>query len=106
MRCAIATILLAMPVLAAEPLLEKQILFEANTAGYAIYRIPGIVATDKGTLIAYCEARKTGTSDWGVIDLMYRRSTDGGKTWSEPKKFDVGSGFEKNPVAVNMKLGK
>ena len=45
-------------------LLEKQTLFEANSGGYAIYRIPGIVATDKGTLIAYCEARKTGTSDW------------------------------------------
>ena len=42
----------------------------------------------------------------GAIDLQYRRSTDGGKTWSDAKKLDVGSGFEKNPVAVNMKLGK
>src|SRR5262245_32304297 len=91
---------------AAEPLLGKQTLFEAGTGGYATYRIPGLVVTDKGTLLAYCEARKSA-SDWGAIDLVYRRSTDGGKSWSEPKKIvDVGGGFEKNPVAVNQKLGR
>ena len=99
-------LLLALPAAAAEPVLEKQTLFEAGTGGYATYRIPGLVVTDKGTLLAYCEARKTSASDWWAIDLVYRRSTDGGKTWTDPKKVvDVGGGFEKNPVAVNQKLG-
>src|SRR3954463_4687760 len=100
-------LILALPAVAAEPALDKQVLFEANTGGYATYRIPGLVVTDRGTLLAYCEARKTSASDWGAIDLVYRRSADGGKTWSDAKKVvDVGGGFEKNPVAVNMKLGR
>src|SRR4051794_20171412 len=100
-------LLIALPAAAAEPVLDKQPLFEADTGGYATYRIPGLVVTDKGTLLAYCEARKVGAGDWGAIDLVYRRSADGGKTWSEAKKIvDVGGGFEKNPVAVNMKLGR
>src|SRR6478672_7810868 len=98
-------LLLTLPAAAAEPVLEKHTLFEADAGGYATYRIPGLVVTDKGTLLAYCEARKSA-SDWGKIDLLYRRSTDGRKTWGEPGKVvDVGGGFEKNPVAVNQKLG-
>ena len=41
-------------VLAGEPRLSKSDLFEANTGGYAHYRIPGLVVTPKGTLLAYC----------------------------------------------------
>ncbi len=97
---------LVLPAAAAEPSLEKRRLFEAGTGGYAIYRIPSLAVTDKGTVIAFCEARKSASGDWGAIDLLYRRSADGGKTWSDAKKLDVGSGFEKNPVAINQKLGK
>ena len=94
-----------LPAAAAGPVLDKQNLFEVDTGGYAVYRIPGLVVTDKGAILAYCEARKSA-SDWGKIDLIYRRSADSGKTWSEPKKIvDIGGGFEKNPVAVNKKLG-
>src|SRR3954452_25612456 len=101
------SLLVAVPAAAAGPVLDRQALFEADTGGYATYRIPGLVVTDKGTLLAYCEARKTSASDWGAIDLVYRRSADGGKTWSEPRKVvDIGGGVEKNPVAVNLKLGK
>jgi sialidase-1 len=100
-------LLIALPAAAAEPVLDKHVIYEADSGGYATYRIPGLVVTDRGTLLAYCEARKTSASDWGAIDLVYRRSTDGGKTWSESKKVvDIGGGFEKNPVAVNLKLGK
>src|SRR5262249_17553711 len=70
------------------------------------YRIPGLVVTAKGTLLAYCEARKTGKSDWDAIDLLLRRSTDGGKTWSAPQKLaQVDGPHRKNPVAVERKLG-
>ncbi|MGB7158758.1 MAG: sialidase family protein [Tepidisphaeraceae bacterium] len=69
----------------AEPMLETTDLFEAVQDGYKIFRIPGIIVTPKGTLIAYCEARRSG-SDWGEIDILLRRSTDGGRTWSPPAR--------------------
>src|SRR5262249_26169192 len=79
--------------------------FEANTAGYKLYRIPGIVVTTKGTVLAYCEARKSDRGDWGTIDILLRRSTDGGKTWGERKTIaDVPGPKQKNPVALAQKL--
>jgi len=91
----------------AQPLLEKIDLFEAGKDDYALYRIPGIVVTAKGTALAYCEARKSGGSDWGTIDIMFRRSTDGGKTWQPRMKIaDVPGPKEKNPVAIAKKVGK
>ncbi|MFO0864871.1 MAG: sialidase family protein [Gemmataceae bacterium] len=86
---------------------EKIDLFEAGQGGYALYRIPGIVTTAKGTVLAYCEARKNGASDWGVIDLMVRRSTNGGKTWDAAKLLPQPEGpFPRNPIAVKRKIGK
>ncbi|MFK7779243.1 MAG: sialidase family protein [Gimesia sp.] len=60
--------------------LKKTTLFTARSGGYHHYRIPGIVATKQGTLLAYCEARRT-SGDWADIDILMRRSTDGGKSW-------------------------
>jgi sialidase-1 len=68
-------------LLAAAPLLEKQDLFVDGQAGYPIYRIPGLVVTRSGALLAYAEGR-TGSTDWSSIALLVRRSTDGGRTWS------------------------
>ena len=88
---------------AAEP--EKVDLFDADKGGYKLYRIPGIVVTSKGTVLVYCEARKSDRGDWGSIDILLRRSTDGGKTWGEPRKIaDVPGPKEKNPLAVAQKL--
>ena len=70
------------PASGAEPYLEKTDLFQAETEGYKTYRIPGIVVATDGSVLAYCEARKTGVGDWEDIDVYLRRSTDGGKTWS------------------------
>jgi len=50
--------------------------------GYHTFRIPAIIATKKGTLLAFCEGRKAGRGDAGDIDLLLKRSSDGGKTWS------------------------
>ncbi|KRE82511.1 hypothetical protein ASG89_14745 [Paenibacillus sp. Soil766] len=73
-----------------------------NGQYYEIYRIPGIVVTYDGTLIAYCEARKT-TSDWADIDILMVRSTDGGQTWSAPVKIVDGVSTQNtmnNPVMI------
>jgi sialidase-1 len=65
---------------------ERTDLFEAGIGGYFTYRIPGIVATPGGSLIAWCEARREGHLDWVDIDIVTRRSDDGGRTWSAAVK--------------------
>jgi sialidase-1 len=74
-------------------------LWRAGQEGYAIYRIPGLVRTARGTLLAYCEARKTGASDWDQIDVMLRRSTDGGRTWEPSRRIVEPPDVPRNPVA-------
>lgn len=59
-------------------------LFTAGQGGYHTYRIPALLATAKGTLLAFCEGRKHGRGDAGEIATLLRRSTDGGKTWAKP----------------------
>ena len=91
------------PVHAAEPFLEKIDLFKANEHGYKLQHIPGIVVTAKGTVLAWCEARKKG-GDWDQIDIVLRRSTDDGRTWSEQKKIaEVPGPITKNPFALAVK---
>jgi sialidase-1 len=88
---------------AAEPV--RLDLFKAGKGGYELYRIPGLVVTSKGSLFAYCEARKSSRGDWGPIDILFRRSTDGGKTWSDPKLVAAVEGpHRKNPAALAQKL--
>jgi sialidase-1 len=92
---------------AAEPFIEKQDLFTAGEdPAYNIYHIPGIVVTAKGSVLAWCEARKrpAGVSDWDDIRILLRRSTDDGKTWSAPKSIaNVEGPKQKNPFALKMK---
>lgn len=86
------------------PPFERIDLFESGQGGYAFYRIPGLVVTAQGTVLAYCEARHEGRSDWESIDLLLRRSTDGGRTWSAPQKIaDVPGPKTRNPVALAQK---
>ncbi|HWE04019.1 MAG TPA: sialidase family protein [Tepidisphaeraceae bacterium] len=66
---------------AAIPGVEKQDLFEARVGGYTTYRIPGLIITGRGTLLAYCEARKEKGYDGDPVDILLRRSTDGGRLY-------------------------
>lgn len=91
-------LLLTLPTRAAEPV--KTDLFELHAGGYFTYRIPGIVVTAKGTILAYCEARKSSDLDWGTIDILMRRSTDGGATFDAPRKIVDPPAVPKNPVAL------
>jgi sialidase-1 len=63
------------------PLLRTSEVFPPGMNGIARYRIPGVVVTPKGTILAYCEARRNDSSDWGEIEVHLRRSLDGGVTW-------------------------
>ena len=56
--------------------------FTAGQDGYHTYRIPAVVVTTNGTVLAFCEGRKNGRGDSGEVDLLLKRSTDSGKTWS------------------------
>lgn len=103
MKMPILMTLLPAVLLSAEPV--RIDLFESGGGGYSLYRIPGIVTTAKGTLLAYAEARKSDRGDWGPIDIMLRRSADGGKTWSPPRIVaHVEGEHRKNPVALAQNL--
>ena len=58
--------------------------FVSGTEGYHTFRIPSVARTADGTLHAFAEGRLTNRSDPGGthIDVVYKRSTDGGKNWS------------------------
>ena len=61
---------------------QQSDVFVSGTNGYHTYRIPSLLVSRKGTLFAFCEGRKNSRSDSGDIDLLCRRSEDGGRTWS------------------------
>ena len=68
---------------------EKEDVFEGgrnnqpNKDGIKSYRIPALLKTDKGTLIAGTDERRLHHSDWGDIGMVVRRSSDNGKTWGD-----------------------
>ena len=64
---------------AAEPTVVD--VFTSGAEGYHTYRIPALIVSPKGTLLLFCEGRKTGRGDHGDLDMVLKRSTDGGETW-------------------------
>lgn len=96
---------------------EKEDVFEGgmhnqpNKDGIKSYRIPALLKTDKGTLIAGADERRLHSSDWGDIGMVIRRSEDNGKTWGDrvtitnlrdnPKASDPSIG---SPVNIDMTL--
>ena len=56
--------------------------FKNGTEGYACFRIPAIIKTPGGDLLAFAEARLNNCDDNGNIDLVMKRSTDKGKSWT------------------------
>lgn len=88
---------------AADPFLEKQDLFiVGEDPAFKTYHIPGIVVTAKGTVLVWCEARRDG-SDWDDIQILLRRSTDEGQTWSAPQSIvEVPGPKRKNALALKL----
>jgi sialidase-1 len=106
-KIAYLTLAAAVCMNAATPVLEKVELWEEGEDGYKLYRIPGLVTTAKGSVLAYAEARRYSGSDWDTIDIVMRRSTDGGRTFSRPKVIArVPGDPERSAVAIERKLGR
>lgn len=87
--------------------IQKKLLWREDNA-YFRYRIPGLVVTKTGTLLAYCEARKD-ESDWALMDILLFRSTDGGETFAEPIVMAHGTEQYRtvnNPVCIVGNDGK
>ncbi|MGC4939449.1 exo-alpha-sialidase [Kribbella sp. DT2] len=80
--------------------ITQTVLFDKGGAGYGCYRIPAIVRTKAGTLLAFAEARRTYCADSQEIDLVMRRSTDDGRTWSAQKIVLSGTDTDPNAVAT------
>ncbi len=70
---------------------------EKKAADYTDFRIPGIVVTERGTLLRYCECRRS-SSDWADIDIKVSRSTDEGKTWENVLLIKSNGNTLNNPV--------
>ena len=67
---------------------------------YHSFRIPTLIKSNNA-LIAFAEGRKNSTSDFGDIDLVYRRSLDGGRTWEALNiLYDLDSLAVQNPVPI------
>ena len=83
--CPIVVLLFAalLPVSADEDVVLRKDIFSRKTDGYHTYRIPTMVVTAKGTILVFVEGRKTHRRDHGDVDLLMKRSEDGGRTWSK-----------------------
>lgn len=55
--------------------------FEKGEEGYDTFRIPSIIRAADGSLLAFAEGRRNDAGDTGNIDLVQKRSSDGGLTW-------------------------
>ena len=87
--------------LGAEPF--RTDVFTTGGQGYAMFRIPGLTVTPKGALLAYAEGRKSSSSDWAGIDIVVRRSEDGGATWSDLKAIGkLPATPAQNPAAARL----
>ena len=78
---------------------QKQAIFEARTNGYHNYRVPGILTTHRGVILATVEARRGSGGDWDGNDLLLRRSLDGGQSWLDPQLVVSHSDYGPGPIS-------
>ncbi|MGP3929372.1 exo-alpha-sialidase [Nonomuraea sp. KM88] len=83
------------------PFVDEQVLYERGDFGYACFRIPAVVRAADGTLLAFAEGRVKDCGDDEDIDLVLRRSADGGRTWGPLQVVSEGNGTTHgNPVPI------
>jgi sialidase-1 len=80
---------------------DSQDLFVSGTGGYHTYRIPAVARMPDGSLFAFAEGRVNSNSDSGNIDIVMRRSSDNGLTWSPMTvAFNMGFNTAGNPTPI------
>ncbi|MEU9864452.1 exo-alpha-sialidase [Streptomyces sp. NPDC047971] len=75
----------------------------ATAEPYACFRSPAVVKSKGGALLTFAEGRIGDCGDSGRIDIVAKRSVDGGVTWSSLKvvaRHSSASGFPHNPVPI------
>ncbi|MEV5974189.1 sialidase family protein [Streptomyces sp. NPDC051921] len=83
------------------PACASSVPYVSGTGGYTAYRVPAVVRSRAGTLLAFAEGRAHGTGDAGAVDVVLRRSTDGGCTWGPASVVAAGRGDTRgNPAPV------
>ncbi|MFI6338128.1 exo-alpha-sialidase [Streptomyces sp. NPDC050535] len=87
--------------------IETSVPFTAGQEGYASFRIPAVVATAAGNLLAFCEGRLGSQEDFGNIEIVLKRSMDGGRTWG-PLQVAARNGehLAGNPSPVVLDTGR
>lgn len=60
---------------------DTTLLFEPDRDGYTMFHVPALTISAKGTILAFTEGRYGKGKDWDDMDLLMRRSTNGGRTW-------------------------
>jgi sialidase-1 len=98
-RCIVPALVMSTVLPAATS--DRADVYVAGEGAYHTYRIPALIVSAKGVLLAFCEGRRTGADDSGDIDVVLRRSFDGGKTWSPLQVVaDEGGDTIGNPTPV------
>lgn len=62
---------------------QESVVFKSGAEGYASYRIPAIIKHKNGDLLAFSEGRVDHAGDYGNVDIVYKISSDNGKTWGK-----------------------
>lgn len=61
---------------------QKVPVFTSGTEGHKSYRIPAVIQLPNKDILAFCEGRVNGSGDFGDINIVMKKSSDQGKTWS------------------------
>jgi sialidase-1 len=84
-----------------ESVFEETVVFQSGTDGYHTFRIPSVIVAPDGSVLAICEGRKASRSDTGNIDIVMKKSYDGGTTWGAMEVvWDDGGNVCGNPCPV------